>query len=274
MTQPLTMSARVTAPLKAVRDALTDPARMRLWLAEQAEADLPGRYAFWGRHTLEGHAPHQRPLHADDRTLRLSWTLAGQETVVEIGLREEDSGSTVITVSQTGFDFSHPGSLGMLETFWALSVANLVDHLEGRPLTPACDYTATDLRADVRIAAPPAKVFGSLIDASQVTRWFGFPVDIDARPGGQYGHGGKILALEPGRLLTIEWAGTGVFTWEVADADGRTRLTLARTGFDPAHPPYAAWGGELCAAAELRRFHELDDWRPIWLHGEHDHLAG
>ncbi|MEV0590614.1 SRPBCC family protein [Nonomuraea cavernae] len=274
MTQPLTMSARVSAPAKTVHEAFTDPVQMRVWLAEHAEAELPDRYAFWGRHTLEGDAPRQRPLHVDDHTLRFAWPLAGKTTTVEIGLREETPGSTVVTVSQTEFDFSHPGSLGTLQTFWALSIANLVDHLEGRPLTPKPDYTSNELRADVLLAAPPAEVYDSLVDGAQVSRWFGFPVDIDARVGGQYGHGGRILDLDPGRALSIDWAGTGVFTWELAGSGGGTRLTLARSGFDAGQPPYAAWTGELCAVAELRRFHELADWQPIWLHDEHDSTAG
>lgn len=46
MSEPLIIRARVAAPVKEVRHALTDPAAMRVWLAEHAEADLPGRYAF------------------------------------------------------------------------------------------------------------------------------------------------------------------------------------------------------------------------------------
>ncbi|SDL89246.1 hypothetical protein SAMN05421874_1326 [Nonomuraea maritima] len=47
MSEPMTIRARVAAPVKEVRQALTDPAAMRVWLAEHAEVDLPERYAFW-----------------------------------------------------------------------------------------------------------------------------------------------------------------------------------------------------------------------------------
>ncbi|GAB3897314.1 hypothetical protein GCM10027612_53320 [Microbispora bryophytorum subsp. camponoti] len=57
MSEPMIVRVRLAAPVKEVRHALTDPAAMRVWLAEHAEADLPGRYAFWGRRTPEGDAP-------------------------------------------------------------------------------------------------------------------------------------------------------------------------------------------------------------------------
>jgi hypothetical protein len=38
-----------------------------------------------------------------------------------------------------------------------------------------------------------------------------------------------------------------------------------QSGFDENRPPYGAWMGWLSGFAELRRFHELSDWRPRWL---------
>jgi hypothetical protein len=38
-----------------------------------------------------------------------------------------------------------------------------------------------------------------------------------------------------------------------------------QSGFDDPQLPYAAWSGTVAGIAELRRFHELPDWRPIWL---------
>ena len=74
MSEPMTCRARLAAPVEAVRHALTDPAELRVWLAEHAEVELPQRYAFWGRYTPEGDAPHQRLLHVDERhaALRLA----------------------------------------------------------------------------------------------------------------------------------------------------------------------------------------------------------
>ena len=72
MNEPMRLRARVAAPIADVWHALTDPAALRVWLAEHAEVDLPHRYEFWGRYTPEGDAPHQRLIHVDDHTLRFS----------------------------------------------------------------------------------------------------------------------------------------------------------------------------------------------------------
>ncbi|GAA2078934.1 SRPBCC family protein [Actinomadura alba] len=283
MSEPMIRRARVAAPISDVHHALTDATALRIWLAEHAEVDLPHRFEFWGRHTPEGEAPHQRLLHVDDHTLRFSWLLDGEDTTVEIGLAadtEDDSAdgdSTIITLSQTHFEFSDAftgaGIRGVLNTFWALALANLVDYLEGREPTPRCDFTSQQMNAQVLIDTSPEEVFDSLIDSDKTSRWFGCRIDIEPHVGGRYAMGGvdahphpaKILDLEPGRRLSVDWGGPGVTTWELDGTDGATRLTLIQSGFDTQEPPYAAWSGILAGLAELRRFHDLPHWRPIWL---------
>jgi uncharacterized protein YndB with AHSA1/START domain len=278
MTEPMKLRARVAAPIESVRRALTDAAELRVWLAEHAEVDLPERFAFWGRYTPEGDAPHQRPLHVDETTLRFSWLLDGDDTTTEIRLEPEDTESTIVALSQTGFDYqdalAERGVRSVLMTFWALSLANLIDHLEGRELTPKVDFTSPDLRAQVMIDASPEQVFASLVDSEAASRWFGYPIEIEPYVGGRFAMGGiennpnpaKIVELEPGSRLSVDWGeGFGVGTWELEDSEGRTRLTLVSSGFDSARPPYAAWCGTISGLAELRRYHELADWRPIWL---------
>ena len=80
MTEPMIHRVRLAAPIQAVRHALTDAASLRVWLAEHAEVDLPRTYAFCGRYTPDGAAPHQRLLHVDDHTLRFNWLLDGEDT--------------------------------------------------------------------------------------------------------------------------------------------------------------------------------------------------
>lgn len=276
MTEPMIIRARVQAPLKEVRQALTDPALLRIWLAEHAEVSLPDRFGFWGRTTPEGDAPHQRLLHADDRTVRFAWLLDGEETTTEIGL-EEDGDTTIVTLSQTHFDFQDvitgKSIRGVLQTYWAQALANLAEHFEGRELTPRADYTSSELRAEVTIDASPSDVFDSLIDSDTVTRWFGFPIEIEPFVGGRFAMGGlandpspaKVLELEPGRKFSLDWGAPGVGAWELEGSDGKTRLTLVQSGFDTSRPPYAAWGGILSGVAELRRYHEVPDWQPIFM---------
>jgi uncharacterized protein YndB with AHSA1/START domain len=276
MTAPMVLRARAQAPIGKVRRALTDADALRVWLAEHAEVDLPNRYAFWGRYTPEGHEPTQRVLHVDEQTLRFTWPLGGEETVVELAVREESPDSTIVSVTQTHVPdwrevVAEVGPRAVLATFWSLAVANLVDYVEGRELTPKCDFTYTQLRADVSIAAPPESVFRSLVEPEEFRQWFGATMEIEPHAGGRWAMGGfdvensvaKIIDVVPGHRVDLDW-GNLISTWELEGSAGGTRFTVVHSGFD-GNPPYAGWAGWLSGMSELRRFHELADWRSIWL---------
>lgn len=275
MSDLLTVSVRLAAPAQRVWRALTDPAQLRVWFAEHAEVDLPHRYEFWGRYTPDGDAPHQRLLHADEHSLRFAWTLGGVETTSELELKPEGD-SSVLTLRQSHFVFAEAldGSTirGVLQTWWTLALANLNAYLEGRPLLPRTDFTSADLRGEVLIDAPAERVWTSLTDSEQASAWFGYPIGIEPWVGGRYAMGGfeagyaaKVVDLVPGRKISVDWGPTGVTTWELAESAGKTRLTFVQSGFDETNPPYAAWSGSVAGLSELRRFHELPDWQPIWL---------
>ena len=276
MTEPI-VRVRALAPVKTVRDALTDPDALRAWFAEHVEVDLPHRYEFWGRYTPDGDVPHQTVRYADDRTLRFTWLLDGVETNTGITVDEESADSTVVTVHQDGFNFQEALDMstvrGVLQTFWSMAMANLVDYVEGREVGPRTDFSGADLRGEVLIDAPAEAVYTSLTDSAQASDWFGFPIGIEPFVGGRFAMGGldnnpqpaKVIDLEPGRKMSVDWGPGGVVTWELAESQGRTRLTFVQSGFDTGNPPYAAWTGWLGGLSQLRRFHELPDWRPIWL---------
>jgi uncharacterized protein YndB with AHSA1/START domain len=278
MSDTMKMRARVEAPVADVYRALTDAAALRTWLAEYAEVDVPHRYEFWGRYTPEGDAPHQRLLHVDDHTLRFSWLLEGEETTVEITLEEESARETIVALSQSHWPgleaaISESSVLGMMQTYWCLSLANLVDYVEGRELTPKTDFSSPLMREEVLIGASAEAVFDSLVDAEKFSRWFGYRVGIEPHVGGRFAMGGfdadptpaKIIELERGRKATLAWEEGITASWELADSGGKTRLTFVQSGFDEKQPPYGAWLGWLSGIAELRRFHELRPWRPIWV---------
>jgi uncharacterized protein YndB with AHSA1/START domain len=275
MSDLLTISVRLAAPAERVWRALTDPAELRVWFAEHAEVDLPHRYEFWGRYTPDGDVPHQRLLDADDHSLRFAWVLGGVETTSELELKPEGE-SSALTLRQSHFVFAEAldGSTirGVLQTWWSLALANLNAHLEGRALLPRTDFTSADLRGELTIDAPMDRVWTSLTDSEQASAWFGFPIGIEPWVGGRYAMGGfesgyaaKVVDLEPGRKMSVDWGPTGVSTWELAESQGKTRLTFVQSGFDETNPPYAAWSGSVAGLSELRRFHELADWQPIWL---------
>jgi uncharacterized protein YndB with AHSA1/START domain len=282
MTEPeiefdLRLRAVVPAPPKVVYEALTDPSALRVWLAEHADVDLPGRYEFWGRFTPDGAEPHQRVLHVDDRRIRFAWTLEGVQTTTQIEVAE-DEGGTLVTLSQSDLPAfaevlaDRAGARGALHTFWSLAIANLADYLAGRELTPKVDFTSSELRTTVVIDAAPGEVFDSMIQPEVFRKWFGANVDIEPRLGGRFAMGGfevdpggaKFVEFEPGRRASLRFADGETTTWELEGSEGRTRLTFMHSGFDPANPPYPGWAGWLGGIAALRRYHELPRLRTIW----------
>jgi uncharacterized protein YndB with AHSA1/START domain len=276
MTEPTTLRIRLDAPVDDVWHALTDTDRLREWLAEHARVHLPDTYEFWGRYTPDGAEPGQRLLSADGTTLRFAWRLGGTDTEVAIHLESETPTSTVLTLTQTnlpGFGDMVAGTdvLSLVYTFWALALANLADHVAGRPLTGRCDYTSTDLRADVVIDADRHAVYDSIADPSVFGRWFGVHVDAEPRVGGHWAMGtagepaATIVRLDADSAMAIEWPDGMVETWELDGSRGRTRLTYVQSGFTDDHPPYGSWAGTVAGLAELRRYHEIPGWRPMWL---------
>lgn len=273
----LRMSAVVPAAPKIVYEALTDPAALRVWLAEHAEVDLPGKYEFWGRSTPDGAEPHQRVLHVDERGIRFAWTVDGVETTTQFELDEDEDG-TLVTLSQSDLPSfedviaDKAGARGALQTFWSLAIANLADYLAGRELTPKCDFTSSELHAEIVIDAAPEAVFDSMIQPEQFHKWFGAKVDIEPYVGGRFAMGGfeldpggaKFVEFEPGRKASLRFADGETTTWELDGSHGLTRLTLVQSGFDPTNPPYPGWAGWLGGLAALRRYHELPGDTSIW----------
>lgn len=278
MTEPdLRLRAVVPASLTVTYEALTDPAALRVWLAEHAEVELPGKYEFWGRFTPDGDEPRQRVLHADERTIRFAWTVDGVETTSQFELDDDEDG-TLVTLSQTDLPSfedvlaDKAGARGTLSTFWSLAIANLADYLAGRELTPQCDFTSNELRTSVVIGATTDEVFDSMTRPEHFHRWFGAKVDIEPYVGGRFAMGGfdmdpggtKFVEFDPGRKATLRYADGMTDSWELEGSEGKTRLTLVTSGFDPNNPPYAGFIGWLSGLAELRRYHELPQWRSIW----------
>ena len=169
----LRLRAVVPVPPETVYEALTDPAALRVWLAEHADVELPGRYEFWGRFTPDGAEPHQRVLHVDERTIRFAWTVEGVETTTQFEVAADEDG-TLITLSQTdlpSFDdilADKAGARGALQTFWTLAIANLADGMaaalerrqrtrpEGDATCRTCTWAAcgTDCPVDRSVPSP------------------------------------------------------------------------------------------------------------------------
>ena len=278
MTEPLILQVRARVGIDDARQALTDPKALNLWLGEHSTVDLPTTFEFWGRYIPEGDAPHQRVLGYDGQTLKLAWTLDGEETTTEIALTAETDDSTLIKLTQSHFDFAEAISgasiRGVLQTFWSLALANLVDHLEGRELTTRPDFTSAEFAGEALIDAPVAQVYESLTTSEKASAWFGFPIGIEPHVGGRFAMGGfdagpgaQVVEVVEGSKMSVDWGDAGISTWELAESGGKTRLTFVMSGFDEDKPPYAAWLGWLSGVASLRRFNEQKDWQSIWVVG-------
>lgn len=198
MSDTLSLQARIAATPSKVFHALTDETAVTTWLAEHAAISLPEQhYGFWGDTTPQGDQTHQTLLSAEpDRLLRFSWTLDGTPTTVEIEL-QPDGSQTVLRLRQDGLptldELMAPtgrrDGLHSMHTFWGLALANLAEYTEGRPLTPKADFRpkrAPEIRVRMEIDATPHEVFESLIDPTQIARWFGW--EVDPTTPGRSGH--------------------------------------------------------------------------------------
>ena len=101
------------------------------------------------------------------------------------------------------------------------------------------------------IDATPDEVFDSMTQPEQFHRWFGANVDIEPYVGGRFAMGGfeldpggaKFVEFEPGRKAALRFADGETTSWVLEGSDGKTRLTVVHSGFDPANPPYPGWTG-------------------------------
>ena len=103
-----------------------------------------------------------------------------------------------------------------------------------------------EMRFERLIPRPIERVWGALTIPERLADWFGEPVEIDLRVGGNYlvmfpgGLDdlveGRIIACEPPRVLAFEWFGTGgntVVRWELAPLADGCRLVFHQTGLTP-----------------------------------------
>ena len=276
MTETHALEHRIGAAPEAVFAALTTPAAMRRWLADQADVDLDaGRYEFWGA-TVPGSERGRQHLVAAEpgRMLRFGWTLAGLDTDVRIDL-DADGGGCRLLLRHAGVR-SREGAEASVRDWWHLALDNLASVLEGLGPGPRVDLTrpfGPDLRCDVEVEAAPEDVWRSLVEPAELERWIADRATVEPEVGGVYDFGWdhgpmRILELEPERRLAYSWRRPGdpdtVVTWELEGSGGRTRLTLVHSGFvdDRSKGGYdVGWAAFL---ASFKRMVELEGrWRPV-----------
>ena len=267
----------IAARPDAVYAALTTPAEMRAWLADDADVDLAaGRYEFWGP-TVPGTARgRQRLVQADaGRRLRFAWRLAGTDTDVGIALELDGAEGCRVTLTHAGVR-PREGAEPSVRDWWYLALDNLASLVEGRGLAPRVDLTVVpgaDVRCEIDIEAEPAEVWRTLVEPAQLDRWIADRASVEPEVGGAYDFGWdhgpmRILELDPERRLAYSWRRPGdpdtVVTWELEGSGGRTHLTLVHSGFVDARSAGGYQVGWSAFLASFKRMHEIEGrWRPV-----------
>jgi uncharacterized protein YndB with AHSA1/START domain len=252
----------IKAPPERVFQALTDPADLKRWFAEdvQVEPRENGVFRFWGRHTLgtpAQDAARQTVARFDPpAALAFRWPLFEVDTDVTIALAPHEKGTTLSLTHEVSGDLPHPRQRELIDDHWRFAMGNLMAHLKGKPPTLP-DYFATkpEVRITMDIDAPPSTVFRALMEPERVKKWLWSkePV-IEPQVNGRYDlgwsyevegksvHGGptRILALEQDRKLVLDWPDyrgdpnvpdqTITFLLEPRGSEGTT-LTFVHAGF-------------------------------------------
>ena len=96
-----------------------------------------------------------------------------------------------------------------------------------------------EVRKTIMIDAPIEKVWGFVATAEGIATWF-MPNDMQPVEGkefilqaGPWGNSAcKVVEVNPPNRLSFEWGAEWLITFELAEQDGQTELTLIHAGWD------------------------------------------
>ena len=280
MSKPIHLQLTLHASPSDVFHALTDEKALTTWFAEHAAISLEEkRYDFWGRFTPETptreQGRHDIELVEQNRRLRFTWPLRGEDTTVDIRLTERN-GKTVLGVwhhNVRGIPSPEAGCYSV-DDLWFLWLENLRRYIGGRPVARADFQTdkTGDLSLSVDIDGSTAAVWDALTKPDQLNRYFSSNATVEPTVGGVWidwgeGEGAlRVLEVERGKKLSLGWEIEGaptVVTWTLEESGGKTRLTLAHSGFATDRHSDAEWGGWLNYLGLIRSLVEFGlDWLP------------
>lgn len=260
-----TFTWQLKAPPERVFAALTEPAELKAWFADEAEVEprVGGAFRFWGPHVYGApRAGTQRLTRFEPgKALAFTWEMDGQpsEVVLELtsGDAETNAGGTTLTGTHA---FAQAPAIGraaeMVDDLWRILNGNLAAHLKGGEGLCRPDFASPhpEVRVSTVIDAPVEKVFEAFIDPELLKRWCGAPAPVvEPRVGGAYVYGWsyevdgrqvaggptRILEYEPNRKLVTDWPDwrgdptvpVQRITWLFEDLGGRTRVTVVHNGF-------------------------------------------
>lgn len=263
MTWTLEHTWTLAAPAATVFAALTEPAQLTQWFAEQADvhAAAGGHYTFWGRHTLNapsaGDARQRITRFEPGRALGFAWPLYGVPTTVEIALAPEGNDTRLTLHHHVEGELPTRRQKELLSDHWKLAFGNLAAHLAGGSGIVLPDYTdpSPEVRLSILIDAPREAVFRALVEPEIVSRWFDAAAAVvEPRAGGRYSLGWKyqvdgvdveggptrILEYMPPAKLVLDWPDwrgdksvDGQRITFLLEPEGQgTRVTFVHSGFE------------------------------------------
>lgn len=245
--------------------ALTEPAALRAWFADEAEVEpkVGGAYRFWGRHVYGSPtAGGQRLTRFEPgQALAFTWQLHGQPSAVTLELSpgdlEKNADGTTLAGSQVFA--AAPGiarAREAIDDLWRILNGNLAAHLKGGEGVVRPDFADPnpEIRVSTVIDAPVDKVFQAFIDAELLKRWTFAPAPVvEPWVGGRYEYGwtyeidGRQVTSGPTHLIEYEenrklvtdwpdWRGDPEvpaqrITWQFDEVGGKTCVTMVHDGF-------------------------------------------
>jgi len=213
---------KIAAPPARIFSALTDPAELTQWFAENAEVEprVGGAYRFWGKFTYGAPSREQADQtitqFAPNQALAYSWRIHGRDSEVSFVI-EADPDKAGASILKGMHSFAQAPEINrakeMIDDHWRLNWGNFSAHLAGGDGKLLPDYASTDpkIELSIFIDAPPSAVFRTLIDPEKIQAWFGVPAEVDARAGGTWrlkmGEAPplKILEFVENERFSVEW---------------------------------------------------------------------
>ena len=268
-------SIDIAATPEAVHAALTEPAQLSKWLADEVDLEpiVGGRFRLAGANVLGGESVGAVVAMEPGR-FAFTRPLDGLDTAIDVIVESEGSGCRVFWRHVLpGNDRDHLWYIAMDQANVALY--NLRGYLEaGAPYCrPESKSPEGTVRLTVTIEAPADDVWTALTVPETMDRYLSTKAVVEPRVGGEYSFGWmedgapggptKFLEFEAGRRFVTDWFYPGdsentQVAWEVESAGGKTTVTLTHSGFLPSDdlPGYvhgwAAFLGALKAIAEGR----------------------
>jgi uncharacterized protein YndB with AHSA1/START domain len=236
------LGIRIRAPRDRVFENLLLPHHLARWWCSFAQVSPKpgGAFNFGGDYCIvppEGHA-HKCVFTGGEvrKSVTFSWPLFGGDTTAKWSVEEEGETSRFSLV-HAGIAQAE-GPCGTILDAYRVCLGNLKAICENRGDSLRPEYTPPakpEVQLVILIDVAPEKVFEALAARNHLESWAtrGGAANVDLSPGGRYAWGStvaSILAVEPGRKLSVAWPGTGTATFDLEPKASGTGVYFRHEG--------------------------------------------